>query len=208
MRLLLFGASGKTGREFIRQALERGYAVDAFVRRPASLPTQPGLTVIQGNVADSSLVTAAMSGQDAVVSVLGVAEPLKHDPAVITGIENIVRAMEAKGLRRLLYLSFIGVRESRSAVGFVLRYIAPLPLRAEIADHEVKERLVRASALDWTIVRPPKLTAGPRTGRYRAGEAIRTWAPVPTLSRADVVDFMLRELEHPGFLKGTPRLLH
>jgi putative NADH-flavin reductase len=208
MRLLVFGASGKTGRELIRQALERGHAVDAFVRRPEALTPEPGLNVVQGDVADFSLVDGAISGQDAVVSVLGVTEPLNHDPAVIAGIENIVRAMEAKGLRRLLYLSFIGVRESRPAVGFVLRYIAPIPLRQEIADHEVKERLVRASLLDWTIVRPPKLTAGPRTGRYRAGETIRTWAPVPTLSRADVADFMLRELEHPAFLKGTPRLLH
>ena len=207
MRLLVFGASGKTGREFIRQALGRGHAVDAFVRRPNLLTAQPGLNVVQGDIADPTRVNAAVSGQDAVVSALGVGEPLKHDPAVIAGLENIVRAMEAKGLRRLLYLSFIGVHESREAVGFVLRYIAPIPLRAEIADHEAKERTVRSSSLEWTIVRPPKLTDGPLTGRYRAGETIRTWAPVPTLSRADVADFMVREVENPAFLKGTPRLL-
>ena len=123
MRLLVFGASGTPGRELVHQALERGHAVDAFVRRAAAMTTQPGLNVVQGDVADFSLVSAAMSRQDAVVSVLGVAEPLKHDPAVIAGIENIVRAMEATGLRRLLYLSFVGVRESRAAVCFVLRYL-------------------------------------------------------------------------------------
>ncbi len=208
MRLLVFGASGKTGRELVRQALERGHSIDAVVRLPNALDAQPGLTVIQGDVADAALINRAVPEHDAVVSTLGVATPLRHDPAVIAGIANIVRAMEAEGVRRLLYLSFIGVRESRRAVGVVLRYVVPIPLREEIADHEAKERLIKASTLDWTIVRPPKLTNGPWTGRYRAGEAIRTRVPVPTLSRADTADFMLRELEHPTFVKGTPRLLH
>jgi len=207
MRLLVFGASGKTGRELVRQGLERGHSIDAVVRRASALPAQPGLNVIQGDVADSAFVHHAIPEHDAVVSALGVAKPLNHDPAVISGIANIVRSMEAAGVLRLLYLSFIGVHESRRAVGFVLRYIAPIPLRAEIADHEAKEQLVRASGLDWTIVRPPKLTDGPRTGRYRAGETIRTLAPIPTLSRADTADFMLHELEQPAFVGGAPRLL-
>lgn len=209
MRLLIFGASGQSGRELVRQALERGHAVTAFVRQPSGIPSaHPKLRVIQGDVGDPSAVTAALPNHDAVVSALGVGTPLKHDPTVVAGIQHIVQGMEAQGPRRLLYLSFIGVRESRAAVGFVLRYIAPIPLRAEIADHEAKERLVRASNLDWTIVRPPKLTAGPPTGRYRVGEAVRTWAPIPTLSRADLADFMLRELEHPSHVRGTPRILH
>lgn len=208
MRILVFGASGKTGRELVRQALDRGHSVGAVSRRPGVLSARPGLDVILGDVADFTFVRDAIPGHDAVVSALGVAEALKHDPAVVTGIGNIIRAMEAEGVRRLLYLSFIGVHESRRAVGFVLRYLAPIPLRAEIADHEAKERLVKASSLDWTIVRPPKLTDGPRTGRYRTGETIRTRAPVPTLSRADTADFMLRELESPAFVRGTPRLLH
>lgn len=99
------------------------------------------------------------------------------------------------------------MRESRHAVGFILRYIAPIPLRHEIRDHEVKEGVVRTSQLDWTIVRPPKLTTGPRTGAYKMGESIRTWAPVPVLSRADLADFIVRELEHPRFIRGLPRLL-
>jgi len=208
MRLLVFGASGRTGQELVRQALERGHSVDAVVRLPSASADQPGLTVIQGDVTDNGLVDRVVPGHDAVVSTLGVGTPLKHDPGVIEGIGHIVRAMEAEGVRRLLYLSFIGVRESRRAVGVVLRYVVPIPLREEIADHEAKERLIKASSLDWTIVRPPKLTNGPWTGRYRAGETIRTRVPVPTLSRADTADFMLRELEHPAFVNGAPRLLH
>jgi putative NADH-flavin reductase len=207
MRLLIFGASGQTGRELVRQALERQHAVTAFVRQPTMLSASPSLRITQGDVADAAAVEAAMPNHEAVVSVLGVGVPLRSDPAVVAGIRHIVQSMEKHGLRRLLYLSFIGVAESRAAVGFVLRYIAPIPLRAEIADHEAKEWIVRQTRLDWTIVRPPKLTNGPRTGTYRSGENIQTWAPVPTLSRADVAEFMLEELERPTYVRAAPRLL-
>ena len=209
MRLLVFGASGQTGRELVRQALERGHVVTAFVRRADALPaSDASLRIIRGNVADWSTVTAAVPGHDAVVSTLGVGKPLEHDADVIAGVQHIVRAMQEQGVRRLLYLSFIGVRESRASVGFVLRYIAPVPLRHEIADHEAKEALVRESRLDWTIVRPPKLTNGPRTGGYRSGSRITTWKPLPQLSRADVADFMLKELAAPQYVREAARLLH
>jgi uncharacterized protein YbjT (DUF2867 family) len=89
----------------------------------------------------------------------------------------------------------------------VLRFIAPIPLREEIADHEAKEAIVRDSGVDWTIVRPPKLTDGVATGRYRAGDDIRTWAPVPMLSRADVADFIVKEAEQRAFVGRAPRIL-
>lgn len=209
MRLLVFGASGQTGHELIRQALERQYSVTAFVRQPAKLAiASPALRLVQGNVANYPAVAGAVPGHDAVVSTLGVGTPLRHDADVVTGVEHILRAMEEHKVRRLIYLSFIGVSDSRSAVGFVLRYIAPLPLRHEIADHEAKEALVKASRLDWTIVRAPKLTGGPRTGRYRSGAGITTWKPLPLMARADVAHFMLEELAQPAYVRQAPRLLH
>lgn len=208
MRLLVFGASGRTGQEVVRQAAGRAFEVTAFVRQPHTLTNVPAsVSTASGNVADTDAVSTAVRGQDAVVSALGVGTPLQHDADVIAGIQNIVRAMETHGVRRLIYVSFIGVHESRQAVGFILRYVAPIPLRHEISDHEVKENLVRRSGLDWTIVRPPKLTMGCRTGRYRAGESITTMAPVPLLSRADLADFIVRELEQARFIRGVPRLL-
>jgi len=207
MRILVFGGSGKTGREVLRQAIERRHAVTAFVRTPSKIADVSGVRIVQGDVSDAAGIAAALSDHDAVVSTLGVGKPLKHDPVVVAGIGHIVRAMEARGPRRLIYMSFIGVRESRSAVGFLLRYVAPIPLRHEIADHESKERIVKGSALDWTIVRPPTLTNGPGTGRYRRGEDITNRAPVSFLSRADVAHFMLDELEKPAFVRGTPRIL-
>jgi putative NADH-flavin reductase len=194
MRILVFGASGRTGREVVRQALARDHAVTAFVRAPTKLrDSHPRLGVVEGDVGDAAAVRRAVPDHDVVVSTLGVGVPLKHDPAVIAGIHHIVAAMREAGVVRLIYQSFIGVAGSRAAVGFILRYLAPLPLREEIADHEAKEAIVRASGTDWTIVRPPKLTDGSVTGSYRVGE--------------DVAHFIVREAEAPGYVCMAPRLL-
>ena len=209
MNVLIFGASGQTGRAVVREALARGHSVSAFVRDPARLPdVHPALRLIRGDVGDAAGVARAVPGHDAVVSTLGVGSALTHDPVVIDGVRHILGAMDVAGVRRLIYQSFIGVRESRAAVGFVLRFIAPVPLRHEIADHEAKEALITASGIDWTIVRPPKLTGGPQSRRYRSGEDLTTWKPVPLLSRADVAHFIVGELEAPRFLRKAARLLH
>ncbi|HKS06495.1 MAG TPA: SDR family oxidoreductase [Gemmatimonadaceae bacterium] len=207
MNLLIFGASGHTGRHVIREALARGHRVSAFARDPEKLGDfGAALSLIRGDVGDATAVAQAVPGHDAVVSTLGVGTPLRHDPKVIAGIEHILAAMQVAKLKRLIYQSFIGVEDSRAAVGFVLRFIAPLPLRHEIADHEVKEALIKASATDWTIVRPPKLTNGPRT-TYRVGLDITTRVPVPTLSRASVAHFIVNELEAPQYIRKVARLL-
>lgn len=209
MRILVFGASGQTGSEFVRQAVQRQHAVTAFSRQPSKMASlESAIRLVEGNVNDAEAVSSSVRGQDAVVSFLGVSKPLSPDPDVVTGIGHIVGAMQALDVRRFIYMSFIGVSESRNAVGFVLRRVAPVPLRHEIADHEAKEALVRQSTLDWTIVRPPKLTNGVLTGQYRTGERIRTWHPLPLLSRADVAHFVLGELDEPQHIRRCPRLLH
>jgi len=208
MRILIFGASGQAGHEIVRQALDHGHSVSAFVRMPTKLKVQSPVRLIHADVADPQAVSRAVPGHDAVISALGVGTPLIHDPVLISGVENIVRAMEEHSVSRLIYLSFIGVRESRSAVGFVLRYIAPIPLHEEIADHETKEAVIRASNLDWTIVRPPKLTNGRQTETYRVGENITTLRPISLISRADVAHFIVREVEEQKYVRRTPRLLH
>ena len=207
-RLLVFGASGGTGREIVSQALERGLQVTAFVRKPARLAVRnASLRIVQGNVADRSCVAAAVADQDAVISALGVGRPLRHDAAVVDGIRNIIQAMHDQDLRRFIYLSFIGVRESRKDAGWMLRYVARWPLSSEIADHEAKEALVRSSQSDWTIVRAPKLTNGPYTGSYRAGERIVARSPLPELSRADVADFMLSQIVDTTYVARIARVL-
>jgi putative NADH-flavin reductase len=207
-RLLVFGASGGTGRQIVAQALAKNIAVTAFLRNPARLGVvHDHLRYVQGDVGDAGAVAGALPGHDAVVSALGVGTPLKHDQVVIDGVRNIVRAMEAARVRRLIYLSFIGVRDSRAAAGFLIRHVAKIPLRHEIADHEAKEALVRESALDWTIVRPPKLTDGQPTGRYRTGDDITARSIFPTLSRADVAAFMIQQVTDAAFVRKAARVL-
>ena len=208
MNVLIFGASGGTGRLLVCQALARGHTVTAFVRTPTKLAiTHPLLTVIAGDVADRAAVARAVQGQDAVLSALGAATPLRRDPILVAGIRHIVETMTGAGVQRLIYQSFLGVGDSRREGGFFIRYVAALLLRHPTADHELKERVIRESGLLWTIVRPPKLTDGPLTGRYRIGEHIRARSPMPLLSRADVADAMLRQLDDPTHVRAVVRVM-
>jgi putative NADH-flavin reductase len=209
MKLLVFGASGKTGREVVRQALARGYAVTAFVRQTSRLPiAHANLRLVAGEISNPEAIARVVAGQTAVISTLGVGQPMTHDQAVIEGVRAIARAAEQASVERLLYLSFIGVHDSRDAAGFVLRQLATTLLRHEVADHEVKEAAIIASFVDWTIVRPPKLTNGRLTAAYRVGEDIRARSPLPMMSRADVADFMLRQLTDAAFIRKAVRILH
>ena len=209
-KLVIFGASGATGRALVGQALAKGHEVTAFIRTPGKLDVRHDcLRLVQGDVKDQAAVERAVSGNEAVLSTLGVSTPLKHDPAVVQGVGHIVQAMERSGPARLIYLSFLGVRDGRHQLGFLLgNILAPLVLRNEVADHEAKEKLIQHSKLDWTIVRPPKMTGGPRTGIYRNGTDIRTRSIFPTIAREDVADFMLRQLDDHTNIRKTMTVMH
>jgi putative NADH-flavin reductase len=209
MKLLVFGASGKTGREVVRQALARGLDVTAFVRDTARLPlAHANLRLVKGEITDAKAVAKVISGQTNVISTLGVGTPLRHDPNVIEGVRTIVRASEHGSIERLLYMSTIGVRDSRHEAGFALRWLATTLIRHEITDHEIKEAAVADSFVDWTIVRAPLLTNGRLTASYRVGEDIQAHSPLPMMSRADVADFMLRQLTERSFIRKVVRILH
>jgi len=209
MKLLVFGASGKTGREVVRQALSRGFDVTAFVRDTARLPlAHANLRLVKGDITDPKAVARAIEGQTGVISTLGVGTPLRHDPVVIQGIRTIARAAEQASVERLVYMSFIGVSESRHAAGFLLKRLATTMLRQEVADHEIKEAAIVESFVDWTIVRAPMLTNGRLTASYRVGEDIRASSPLPLMSRADVADFMLRQLTDQSFIRKAVSILH
>jgi putative NADH-flavin reductase len=208
MKVAVFGASGATGHHLVEGALARGFDVTAFARTPAKVrASHDKLTLIQGDVADRAAVLRAVAEHDAVLSALGVGKPLRHDQVVVDGIGHIVTAMESAGVRRLIYLSASAVRESRARAGFVTGLMAATLIRHEIRDHETKERLVRSSALDWTIVRAPLLTNGAGTGTYRSGEDIAARSPLPMLSRADVAEFMLGQLRDEAFVRKAPLIL-
>ena len=208
MKILIFGASGATGYHLVSQALSRGYLVSAFVRDPARLKTRHGnIEFLQGNVANYSAVEAAMKNQDAVLSALGASSPLKRDFALIKGIENIVAAMEAQKVKRLIYQSFLGVKENRADFGFLMNGIFPVLLRNPIIDHELKEQIIQKTDLDWTIVRCPKLTDGPSKLNYSHGVRITSDSILPLISRADVAHFMINEIDDRKYVRMKPRVI-
>jgi uncharacterized protein YbjT (DUF2867 family) len=203
MNVLIFGATGGTGRELVKQAIAQGHTVTGFSRHAGELTSQfPNMQVVEGDVAAMATVEQAVQGQDAVVSALGSSSAFKRNPALVKGVENIVRAMEQHNVRRLVYQSSLGVGESRKQVNFLVRYIViPLVLRNAIADHTAKENLIKQSNLDWVIVRPAGLTDDELTGEYKAGEEIEFGARI---ARADVADFMLKQLTDDTYVKKTP----
>jgi putative NADH-flavin reductase len=208
MKVLVFGASGSTGHNLVSQALEKGHHVRAFVRDPSKLKIEhKNLNAFQGDVSNYKQVEDAVNDQDAVISALGASTPLKRNFILIKGIENIVEAMTKFHVERLVYQSFLGVKENRKELGFLLDRIVPILLKSAIQDHEVKENIITSSKLQWTIVRCPTLTNGPHTGKYIHGERIQSASFLPSLSRADVADFMLKELQEKKYIEKKPRIM-
>ncbi len=210
LRVIVFGASGATGRQLVGLALADGHQVTAFVRNASRLEIKSErLTVVVGDVAEVTVVASAVVGHDGVLCALGAATPLRRDRTLVEGVSHIVSAMEQSGVRRLVYLSFLGVREGRPQLSTLGRYlIAPLLLRHVVADHEAKEQIIRQSGLDWVIARPPRLTNGVRRGTYRSGVDVRATSIVPRISRADLAEFMLRQLTEDTHVRKTPAVMY
>jgi putative NADH-flavin reductase len=191
MRLAIFGATGRTGRVVVEQALQDGHEVTALTRDPARIPPHQRLRVVAGDVRDPAPVTETIDGAHAVVSTLG---RQRRGPEICTeGIQTVLSAMAPSGPRRLIVLSNYGVAESRHRSLYVS--VSWLLERPVLLDKERMEALVRNSDAEWTLVRAPVLTNGPRTGRYRTGTDLRLTF-TSKASRADIAEFMLSELQN------------
>ncbi|MGF1461341.1 MAG: NAD(P)-dependent oxidoreductase [Leptolyngbyaceae cyanobacterium] len=207
MKLVIFGATGTVGRQVVQQALEQGHTVTAFARNLTKLDIQhPHLSFIPGDVMDASAVEQAVRGQDAVVCVLGSGKKVTGTVRS-EGTQRIIQAMEKVGVRRLICQSTLGAGDSWSNLDFYWKYIMfGFILRQVFADHERQEALVRNSSLDWTIVRPSAFIDGPRTGHYRHSFPSTDRNITLQISRADVADFILKQLSDQSSLHQTPSL--
>jgi len=207
MQLALFGGTGRTGQQVVAQALAAGHTVTALMRNPARLNTSnPQLAVVAGDVQDAAQVAAAMRGAQAVISVLG---PTGNEPLfeVSAGMAHILAAMEAQGARRLIVSLGAGVADPHDrpqAFHRVMNFLVRRMARYVYEDMRRVDGLVRASGLDWTIVRVPMLTDGPRTGHVKAGYVGQGLGP--RVSRADLADFMLRQLADQTYLRQAPAI--
>jgi putative NADH-flavin reductase len=205
MKVLIFGATGTIGRELVQQALEQGHVVTAFARNPAKVDLEhPNLTVAQGDVMDPPAVERAMPGHAAVLCSLGAGLKGRVRSA---GTQNIIQAMEHAGVRRLICQSTLGVGDSRGNLNAYWKHIMfGLLLRRAYADHVSQETYVKQSRLDWVIVRPAAFTDGSRSGEYRHGFPGTDKTTTLKISRADVADFMLKQLADDTYLHKTPGL--
>ncbi|HEX8038364.1 MAG TPA: NAD(P)H-binding protein [Chryseosolibacter sp.] len=210
MRILVFGASGATGRNLVSQALSQEHSVTAFVRDPSKLNVKhERLKTCKGDVQDYRTVENAITDQDAVLSALGASNPFKRDLTLIRGVQNITTAMIKRNVSRFIYQSFLGVSEHRSELGFLIARVLPIFIKGVILDHKEKENIiVNNNHLSWTIVRCSILTNGPFTGNYRDGEHITPTGIMPFISRADVADFMLKQLKGFKYLSKKPRIMY
>ena len=194
MKITLFGASGATGRQIIDQACGAGHDVTAVVRDPSRIPdVHPGLTVVQANVMDPVEIAPVIAGHDAVVSTLGSRDGRAPTTICADGASSIVQAMKAAGVRRLVSVSASGMFTDGDDLftRLVAKRILGAVLKHPFADMRRMEEVVRASGLDWTIVRPPMLTDGRRTGSYRSAVDRNVRGGI-RVSRADLSDCILR----------------
>jgi putative NADH-flavin reductase len=208
MHIVIFGATGATGRCLVEQALDQGYDVTAFARNPAVVTTQHvRLSIVRGDVFQKASVQEAVANQDAVLCTIGGHDRLRvalsgqpRAPGLCTiGTRNILDAMKMFGISRLICLSAWGVGDSKGRVPVIFRNILfPLLMKEEYEDKEAQEQLIQQSTLDWTIVRPARLINGPRTGNYRMKSSLE-FSLRSSISRADVADCMLRQLTDRTF---------
>ncbi len=205
-RILIVGATGGTGRQLVAQALDRGYAVTALARDPSRLHvTHPRLTVVRGDVLDGASVDAAMQGQDAVLSALGHNRYFGPTRILSRGTGNILRAMEAQGVSRFVCETSLGLGESAFRLGlYYTLFVIPVILPFYFWDKTRQERIIAASRAQWVIVRPGVLTNGAKRGVVRHGPDLGSFLWSVRVSRADVAEFMLNQLESDAYVGAAP----
>lgn len=208
MRILLLGATGRTGRLVLEKALAAGHQVVAVVRDPAKVDA-PGAELVAGTPYDPEVVDRATPGCDAVVCTLNVSRtsdspwaPLRSPKDLISrSVGNALAAMERHGVRRIVTLSTIGAGDSRRELPLVFAlFVAASNLRHAFRDHGRQEALLRASDVDWTVVRLPMLTdeGGEGPVRVRLDHETKLNRSV---NRASVARFLLDSLEAPRYAR-------
>jgi uncharacterized protein YbjT (DUF2867 family) len=196
VKLLVLGATGGTGQQLVRQALEHGHDVTVLVRSPEKLKVEDQrLRVRIGSVMDAMATDEAVAGHEAVLITLGSNEPreLFRPRVMSSSTKAVVAAMERQGVSRVVLLSALGVGESAPLAPARLRIAFKTALRQVEKDKAVAEAYIRSKNLDWTIVYPPPLTNGPATDNIRSGDDLRV-AGSGNISRADVAAFMLAQV--------------
>jgi putative NADH-flavin reductase len=190
----------------VTQALDRGYLVTAMARHPSAVQTKnERLRVVRGDVLDYPSLESAVKGHDAVLCALGHKQFFRPTRILSEGTINLLRAMNAQGVRRLVCETALGIGSSAGRMGlYYTFFVLPIILPFYFWDKTRQERAIAASLADWIIVRPGALTNAPRRGSYRHGAHVGSFLATVRISRADVADFMLNQLTDNTYLKAAP----
>jgi putative NADH-flavin reductase len=212
-KVLVIGASRGIGLETVRAAVHAGHSVRALARSAASIPIQDaGLEKVSGDALDSDTVRNALKDVNVVVQTLGVdISPraiFERTTLFSQSTRILVDAMKAAGVKRLIAVTGLGAGDSRGHGGLLYDAVVfPLLLKRVYDDKDVEEWIIKSSGLDWTIVRPGLLTNSRATGQYRVLTAPNDWR-VGTIGRADVADFIVRQIDDRALIGATPLLIN
>ena len=200
MNVLVIGAAGRIGDALVNEALAAGHKVTAFVRSAAQYK-KAKVRVVAGDVLDAAAVEVAVAGQDAVIDAVGDKTPWKVTTMETNGAHNIVGAMRRNGARRLLKISVVGAGESVKNAGFFNEHLLMRTfLRGLLVDKAGMEAEIEGSNLDWTLVRPPMLTDGEKTGVARV-LSTEGGEKAHKIARADLAAFMVQQLESSRYVR-------
>jgi putative NADH-flavin reductase len=209
-RVLLIGASKGLGLETTRQALEAGHQVRALARSASGIGlSDPKLEKVRGNALISKDIETALDGIDVVIQTLGVSLGDLFRPVRLfsDATRILVSAMESKGVTRLICVTGFGAGDSHESISCLQRVPFRLVFGRAYDDKSVQERLIKNSSLDWTIVRPGVLTSGRQTGRYKILDKPSQWRN-GMISRSDVAEFLVRQIEDRAYVHKAPVLVY
>ena len=206
MKAIIFGSTGGTGCQLVTQMLKQGHEVTAFARNPDKITQiHKNLTIVKGNILDISAVEQAVQEHDVVLCTLGMPNIMDKSGLRAKGTKNIIQVMEKMNIKRLVCQSSLGTGDSHRLLPWHYKYlISPLFMKQLYSDHLIQESHIKASSLEWVIVRPGVLSDGKQTGVYQYGASTDNKAIKAKISRADTANFMLKQLDSSDFLYKTP----
>jgi len=206
LKLTIFGSTGGTGKQVVEQAVAAGNHVVAYVRNPSKLEfIHKNLTIVEGELADQMMIEQAVSGVDAVISVLGPRSGSKDKP-ITRGMQNIIAAMNKYGVRRLIVSSTLSVKDPNDLPDFKAKFLVnfvKLTMRSAYEEIISVAEIVRKSDLDWTMLRLTTLTNSLKSGKVKVGYLGKGEVGM-RISRADLAEFILKQVQNTKYLRQSP----
>ena len=210
MRVLIIGASKGIGLETTCQALDAGHHVRALARSASVIAiTKPSLEKIRGNALKTEDVETALVGVDVVIQTLGVGLGGLFRPVYLfsDATRVLTGAMRSQGVKRLICVTGFGAGDSRASISCLQRLPFQIVFGRAYDDKSLQEQLIKESNLDWTIARPGVLTSGPQTGHYQILSEASQWRN-GIISRADVAEFLVRQIGDQTYIRKAPVLIN